>query len=221
MFQWISFAALGLVIGGALVHHLAFPYGGENRFAPAALVRWKERLLTLLPLRRDLTWIGRLVRLAFLLALLSFAVLLLTGFGPPLLGGQLTGWLLMLHVTFAPVLIVCMAFLVLVRAHRMAFDGGDLQTLRRLPSRRSCGGRSCPLTDEPLGSKCCFWLLAGLSLPVALSAILSMFPFFGTEGQAFLHQLHRWSALLFACTAIADLYILIRQQVRKEFETSN
>lgn len=218
MFQWVSLAALGLIIGGVLVHHLAFPCGYESRSVPTVLVRRKGRLFTLLLWRQERTRIGRLVRLAFLAALLSFTVLLLTGFGPLLLGGRLTGWLLMIHVTFAPVLIVCTAFLVLVWAHRMAFDAGDAETIRRLLSRRSGGGKSCPLTDEPLGGKCCFWLLAGLSLPVTLSAILGMFPLFGTVGQVFLLQLHRWSALFFVCTAMAGLYILIRRQVRKELE---
>jgi len=54
-----------------------------------------------------------------------------------------------------------------------------------------------------------------LALPVILSIVLSMFPLFGTDGQEFLLQLHRYSALLFALVAIMYTYLVILTRMLK------
>lgn len=221
MFQWISLAAFGVTIGSLLLHHLIFPCGYESRFAPGTLIRKKVHLFTMLFLPQSLNFFGRVKKLVLLAALACFLILLATGFGPLLLGYRLEGYLLMIHATFAGVFIACAAILVLGWAHAMAFDRQDGQTiLQGLRTRCSCK-TGCWLTDRPIGTKAVFWVLAILSLPLTLSAIVSMFPLFGTEGQWFLFHLHRWSALVFACTAIAGLYILIRRQVCKEFRDTD
>jgi hypothetical protein len=46
--------------------------------------------------------------------------------------------------------------------------------------------------------------------------VLSMFPLFGPVGQEFLFYAHRWCTLIFALTAIVELYILIRMGVSRE-----
>lgn len=218
MFQQISLAAFGVVFGGVLLHHLVFPCGYQTRFAPGTLIRKKVHLLTLLFLPQHLNLVGRFKKLVLLLALLSFAVLLATGFGPLLMGARLHGWLLMIHATFAGVFVATAAILVVGWAHGMAFDRRDGQTVVQGLRSFPCKG-SCWLTDNPIGAKIVFWTLAVLLLPLTLSMVLSMLPIFGTEGQEFMFHLHRWSALVFACTALVGLYILIRRQVRKEFET--
>jgi hypothetical protein len=75
----------------------------------------------------------------------------------------------------------------------------------------------CWLTDSGTGAKVGFWILLVLSLPVTLTMVLSMLPLIGTEGQAFLFQAHRWSALFFVWVAIFEFYTLIRMEIRKEF----
>jgi hypothetical protein len=54
-----------------------------------------------------------------------------------------------------------------------------------------------------------------LALPVILSVVLSMFPLFGTDGQEFLLNLHRYSALLLALVAIVHTYLIIRTQMEQ------
>ena len=128
-----------------------------------------------------------------LLGIVSFIVLLVTGFGPLWLGYRLSGWLLIVHAAFAPVFIGCAALLALGWAEGMIFRGGSDAV-----------------------EKLCFWLLIFLSLPLALSMILSMFTFFGTAGQDFLLVLHRWSGVAFGCIALIFFYLLVRRQVVME-----
>jgi hypothetical protein len=42
-----------------------------------------------------------------------------------------------------------------------------------------------------------------------------MFPLFGTDGQEFLLNLHRYSALLLALVAIVHTYLIIRTQMEQ------
>jgi hypothetical protein len=46
-----------------------------------------------------------------------------------------------------------------------------------------------------------------LSLPMILSAVLGTFPWFGTDGQRILLEIHRYSTLLLSLFAIIYLYL--------------
>lgn len=217
MFRIVSLIAFASVLGGILLHHLLFPCGSERRFAPGTLIRKKVHLLTLLFLPQSLNWGGRIRKLAFLLGLFSFVILLLTGFLPPLSGGRLEGWWLMLHATFAPVFIACVAVVAITGAQHYRFVKQDAEDLAELFRARKVR-QGCRLTDCSAAAKAGFWLLAALSLPVTLTMVVSMTPLFGTEGQEWLFKWHRWSALAFALAAIAALYILVRSGIRKDMD---
>jgi len=65
-----------------------------------------------------------------------------------------------------------------------------------------------------------FWIILWLSLPLLLSIILGLFPFFGTEGEALLIRLHGYSGLLFLIAALAEVYLIIAYiTARKENAT--
>ncbi|HOT72788.1 MAG TPA: hypothetical protein PLX18_06425 [Anaerohalosphaeraceae bacterium] len=193
LFRWTSIIVLLLLLAGIAVHILLFPFSASGRWTFWEIIRTKIHALTLLLLEQKLSPLGRLRKLVLLLALLAFAILFLTGFGPLLFGSRLSGWLLMIHATFAPILMGCLALLAIGWAHEMVFRG---------------------LEDVLL--KLYFWILLTLSLPLALSMIVSMFNWFGTEGQDFLYVLHRWCALAFTCLALLFLYILVRRQIGRE-----
>lgn len=206
---------MGVVFAGVFLHHLIFPCGYRPRFTVGSLIRKKVHLLTLLFPEQKLSLPGKIRKLIFLLGLLSFCVLLLTGFGPLLFGHKLEGYWLMIHATFAPVFIGCAAIVVLLGAGQYAFNKKDADAI---PGRCFCsdtGGR-CWLTDSGVGAKAGFWLLAALSLPVTLTMALSMLPLFDTAGQELMFHLHRWCALFFVLTAIVELYMLIRMEVIKD-----
>lgn len=205
-FRAVSILFFLIVLGFMALHAIMFPFSASGRWRLSDIVRTKVHVCTLLLLEQKLNGIGRLKKLVFWLGLLSFAVLLVTGFGPLLLGYRLSGWLLMIHATFAPILIGCIALLAVGWAHAMRFQKEDF----RPPSA------GCWLTDSGAAEKGCFWGLVFLSLPLTLSMILSMFNFFGTEGQEFLLVLHRWCALVFAGLMMIFLYVLVRRQISRE-----
>jgi hypothetical protein len=192
-FRWFSLLVFAAILGGIGLHSLLFPFSASGRWTFREIIRTKIHALTLLLLEQKLSIWGRFRKLICLLALLAFAVLFLTGFGPLFFGCRLSSWLLMIHATFAPILAVCLVVLAFGWASAMVF---------------------CGRSDMLL--KLCFWLLLVLSLPLALSMVLSMFRWFGTDGQKLLLELHRWCALAFGSAAFLFLYLLIRRQIKME-----
>jgi hypothetical protein len=183
MFRTISIIAFIITVAGIVFYSL---FSKQKQPAAAS---------------RQLTFLCILKKLAYLLALLCFVILAITGFYQPLvLEKHITGFILMAHATFAPVFAVCFVFLVLCFAHRYSFGKADSHLSDNKVLHCNCG----------LGLKITFWLMAAMALPVFLSAVLSMFSFFGTSGQEFLLNLHRYSALLFALVAIINTYTVIR-----------
>lgn len=203
MFQWISIFGFGAVIGLVLLHALIFPCGSGPRLSAAGLIRRCVHLFTLLFLEQQLTWIGRIRKLVYLLAMLATLVLILTGFGPVVFGSRLGGWLLMIHATFAGVFVFCMAFLAVTWANAFVC---------KMQSRTSdCG---CP--RETCLRKAGFWMLVLLTLPISLTMVLSMYPIFGTHGQEMLLWIHRYCTLCFVMVAIAQTYLVIRAKVIRD-----
>lgn len=215
MFRWICLIGFAAVCAALVLHHLIFPCGYKPRFSVRSLICKLVHLLTLLFLPQAMGWAGRICKLAFLLGLLCFAVLAVTGFGPLLCGGRLQGWLLMIHMTAAPVFAVCAAVIVLLAAGRYAFKKTDAAAF--LACARSGSGR-CWLTDSGVWVKIGFWFLAAAALPLVLAPVLSMLPWVGTNGQAFLAAAHRWCALVFSLAAAAQLYMLIRMEVLRDMK---
>ena len=209
-FRWISMITFVGLLGCLFLHHLVFPCGYKSRFSFGSLIRKMAHLFTLLFLPQKLGPAGRLCKLAFLLGLLSFCVLALTGFGPLVFGSRLQGYLLMIHATFAPVFIACAAVIAVLGAGRYAFDKTDAEAALHICK---CG---CWLTDTGVGAKAGFWFLLIMTLPITLTMVLSMFPLFGPAGQEFMFHAHRWCALIFALAAITELYMLVRMGVGED-----
>ena len=217
MFRMTSIIAYAVVLLGILLHHLLFPCGYEKRFSFYSLIRKKVHLFTLLFPEQKLSWLGKISKCVFMLGLLAFAVLAITGFGPLFFGHRLEGYLLMIHATFAPVFIGCVAVVAILGTGKYAFSSKDVETLSCRCLETNVKG--CWLTDSGIGVKAGFWSLLVVSLPVTLTMVLSMLPLFGTKGQAFLFEAHRWCALIFALIAIVELYILVRIEILKETNT--
>ena len=216
-FRWISIIAFVGLLGCLFLHHLIFPCGYKSRFSLGSLIRKKVHLLTLLFLPQKLGPAGRLCKLAFLLGLLSFCILALTGFGPLVFGGRLQGYLLMIHATFSPVFIACAAVVAVFSAGRYAFNKTDSEAALHICKYGR--GEGCWLTDTGVGAKAGFWFLLIMTLPVTLTMVLSMLSWFGPDGQEFLFVTHRWCALIFALAATIELYILIRMGVIEDVQT--
>ena len=157
--------------------------------------------------------------LVYLVALICFVVLALTGFYPALiLGEHISGYLVMIHATFAPVFAVCLAVLAVLWAGSCRFTAGDWPWFERIVDRvtlAKSADKKAYSKSSGLGQKITFWLIIFLALPLALSIVLSMFHLFGTHWQEFLIGLHRNIALVFTVVVIVHTLLLIRASVKK------
>jgi len=157
--------------------------------------------------------------LVYLVALVSFVVLALTGFYPVLvLGEHISGYLVMLHATFAPVFAVCLAVLALMWAGNCRFTAGDWPWFERIVQRITSvkdSDKAAKSKRSGLGQKITFWLIIFLALPLALSIVLSMFHIFGTHWQELLLGLHRCTALVFTVVVIIHTFLLVRTSATK------
>lgn len=131
---------------------------------------------------------GKLVYAALLAAIVALGA---TGIaGALILGSPMPLWLLMIHVSFAPMFAIALALVALAWADRNRF--GDDRS------------RMCGL------AKTMFWLVMVLGLAVMLSGVVPMTPLFGTDGQHFLFYTHRYCAWALAAVVVLHLLSLIR-----------
>lgn len=172
------------------------------------------QLFTFLLIEQKLSPAGVLRKLVYLLALLCFVVLAITGFYPTIvLGEHISGYLLMLHATFSPIFAICLAILAVMWARKCRFSGSEWPWFQRFVQRITLSkstGKETPPESSSFGQKIIFWLIIFLALPLALSIILSMYTLFGTYWQELLLEIHRYTALLFSLVAIVHLYLVIR-----------
>jgi cytochrome b subunit of formate dehydrogenase len=215
MFRTVSIIVLLITIGAVALHYLISRLRSEAKGGPACVARGLVYLLTLLFLPQQLTLLGKLKKLLYLLVMLCVIVLAVTGFYPVLiLGEHISGYLLMIHVTAGGVFVVCLAVLALTWAHTHRFNASDWPSLVSLFRREARDHRLLPENSDLL-RKICFWLLVILALPLMLSVVLSMFPLFGTAGQNLLANTHRYSTLAFAVVAIIHTYLIIQAPTSK------
>jgi len=124
------------------------------------------------------------------ISLLSFFILAFTGIIPVvILNEHITGIFLITHVTIAPVFVVALAMTALFWAQSEQFNLSDLQFIKDL--REANKDHNLKYNAHPFWSKVYFWLFLALSVPASLSMIFSMFPYFGTEGQNTMFNIHQ------------------------------
>lgn len=197
MIRIVTGIGFAVTLVGIALHYRAFRAGSgdEARTAPDADHPGQGRL-------------AGLTRLAYLLTFVSFGILAVTGFGPLLFVARpLSGFPLMAHLVAAPVFAVGLAYLTLLWAHHHRFEPGEWQRVK--PVRRMAEDGGGPSGRFTFGEKVSFWLVILLALPVILSIVLSMFPLFGTEGQVWLLDLHRYSAVLLVMAVLVHTYLTI------------
>lgn len=199
MYQKIAIIAFLITLACIVLHRIVVP---SNKRLPGNSTGNK------------LSIIGMLRILVYLAVLFCFVVLAMTGFYPTLvLGKHISGYLVMVHATFAPVFAVCLAVLAVMWSRRWRFTSGDWPLFERLV--RWATSAKSPVADtydqsSGFGKKISFWLIIFLALPLILSIVLSMFPLFGTHWQELLLGMHRYTALVFAMVAILHTYFIIR-----------
>jgi cytochrome b subunit of formate dehydrogenase len=212
MFETITILVFLATIVGIIVHWFAFPASSE---CPGP-IRGIVRILSLLLIEQSASTLGALKKLCYLLSVVCFLVLGLTGFYPLLVHGEhLSGYLMMIHATFAPIFAICLAILALTWAGEYRFRRDDCPWLQgllrwvtqlRIPAEAAEGPCKCAATTQ----KIAFWAIVVLALPLILSIVLSMLPLFGTHWQEFAMAAHRWTAVVFAVAVLVHTYLAVR-----------
>ena len=212
MFQTIADIALVMTFVGVAAHWVLVPTGG-----PRNMVQGGVHVFSLLLIEQRASLLGVLKKLAYLVSLICFVVLAITGFWPVLVRGEhISGYLMMIHATFAPVFALCLAILALTWAGENRFTTEDcpwVQRLLRRTTRLHVPVQERSASCAVLGYKATFWILMFLALPLILSIIVSMFHILGTSWQYFAMAAHRWTALVFAIVAIVHTYLAIRTRM--------
>ena len=123
--------------------------------------------------------------------LIAVVALGATGIGTFLIGSPpMTHWMLMLHVSFAPLFAIGLALVSLTWAARCVRSGAEL----------GCAAKGL------------FWLILIAGLLVMLSGIVPMTPVFGTDGERAMYFLHRYSAIVLAVLVLLHLITLSRRK---------
>jgi cytochrome b subunit of formate dehydrogenase len=220
LFRTVAIAGFAAAIAAIVLHFVASRPKLDDVFGRDRPLRILDPLrlliffVTLLFVERKRSIIGVLRKLVFLLALLCFVVLVVTGFVPMIfLGDSMRGWWLMIHVTAAPVFAACAAILAVLCADKNRLDKNYWPWLNRILHRQPAS--TAPTEKHELKLKICFWVILFLSLPVILSAVLAMFPLFGTDGQELLLQIHRYSTLFLSLFAIVYLYLAALSEMQR------
>ena len=213
MYRAISIIAFVITLGGIGLNCILRPCKECWRHPLKKLVQ----LFTLLFIEQKLNPAEVFRKLIYLLALLCFVVLAITGFYPTLVSGEhISGYLLMIHATFAPIFAITLAILAVMWSGHYCFTGNDWPWFQKLVQRVTLAESTKKevKNESCLGQRITFWLILFLALPLILSIVLSMFPYFGTYWQELLLSVHRYTALVFALTAIVHTYLLIRTKMK-------
>ena len=142
----------------------------------------------------------------FPLLIICIVIMALTGFIPVIfLGKPMAGYLLVLHFAIAPLFALCLVVITLAWPYKHLFHKNDWLLLKNIVKSKQ--------TDKVDFKKChaliqklCYWFLIVLALPVIFSVLFSMYPLFGSIGQVFMLDLHRYSTLLMVLSMIGYFY---------------
>ena len=222
MFRTISIIAFAVTLVGIIAHYTAFTYGKGQQWRPIDVLKKLVHLFTLLFIEQKLNLVEVVRKLIYLVVIIHFVVLAVTGFYPRLvLDRQISGYWLMLHVTFAAVFTACLALLAVMWAHNFRFNNCSWTLMQNMFQRVLQRVTGLKTDAEPLresfhfGQKTLFWLIILLALPLILSIVLVMFPLFETGQQKLFLEAHRYTALVFVLVAVIHTYLVVRTQMKE------
>ena len=212
MFQTVAILVFLATIIGICTHWFAYPVGAACR--SEGTLRGLIGVLCMLLIEQRSSLLGALKKLCYIVAVVCFILLGLTGFWPVMVHGEhISGWPMILHATLAPIFAICLAILAITWAGQNRFAQGDcpwLQRLLRRVTRLALPAQDGPCRCAATSMKITFWAIMILALPLILSIVLSMLPLFGTHWQELALATHGWTALVFAVAVLIHTYLAIR-----------
>ena len=131
--------------------------------------------------------------LIYVLFILSVALMALSSLGMLLVGGRMHRWMLILHMSVAPLFAIALTVLALLWAEQNAMER----------AASSAEDRFNP------GEKLAFWLVVITGLLTTATAMLLMMSWFGSDAQHTLLTLHTYSALVLLIATVYQAYRLL------------
>jgi hypothetical protein len=149
------------------------------------------------PRRRSLpqSRLSKAELLIYVLFILSVALMALSSLGMLLVGGRMHRWMLILHMSVAPLFAIALTILALLWAEQNAAE--------RVAATASTDDRILP------GEKLAFWLVVVTGLLTTATAMLLMMSWFGSDAQHTLLNLHTYSALVLLIATVYQAYRLL------------
>ena len=160
---------------------------------------------------KSFTKITTIKKNLYYLTLICFLILALSGLIPFLILGQpLSGFLLLLHVAVSPIFAILIVTSTLIWAHEHRFERQNGQWLKQLfqKSKR----RSKAASQNTCSLKILFWLIVLFSMFLT-TIVVSMYPLFGSVGQDFLLDFHKFSAVGITVVVVLHTFLLIRTKL--------
>jgi hypothetical protein len=137
-------------------------------------------------------------RLMYLVFVIAVALMAVSSLGMLLIGDRMTRWMLILHMSVAPLFAIVLTALALLWAEQNALE-------------RDAAG----LADRFYpGEKFTFWLVVLAGLTTIATAMLGMMSWFGSDAQQTLLNVHRYSALSLLIATVYHAYRLLAGRPR-------
>ena len=154
------------------------------------------------------------MRFFYLATLGSVLLLAITGFLPVIIfGAAISNIALILHLLLAPIFAIGITALALFWAQRHRFNQTDWERLRQWFRKEKS---AVPQEYPNVWQKIFFWLSLLLTVPVIVSTVLMMYPFYGTAGLGALLNWHGYAGLLLLAVVVLHTYFVLANK-RDEF----
>jgi len=218
----IVIIGFAVTFAGIAAHCAAMAWYKERKWPQINIPKMVVHLITLLFVEARLSPVEVAKKLLYLLAMLLFIISAVTGFySRVVLNEPISGYWLMLHVTFASAFAPVMAIIAVLWAQNFRYDDSDRSLLQHIFQRgyervtglKPAGEALCG--NFRIGQKTLFWLIILLSQPLILSVIIVMIPLFETSMLKHILEIHPYTALVFAMAVIVHTYLVVRTQLAK------
>ncbi|KAA3614025.1 MAG: hypothetical protein DWQ05_17285 [Calditrichaeota bacterium] len=191
-FSIVSFSVIIIAIGGLIsaLQVANYPIG-------STIKHWWQEAVEAWSAAPKNGWLSKktIRNLSYFLGLDLVVVLALTGLIQPWLFNQnMSGFLLILHMTAAPFFAISLALVALYWSYAQRYSGEKNRLIMKI--------------------KLCFWSVLFLGVLVILSSALSMFPVAGSSAQQVLISLHKYGALLLVVIILMHIYYLTLLKIK-------
>jgi hypothetical protein len=148
---------------------------------------------------------SRIRQFLYSLSIVLFGIMAISGLFLPLFWQPTTGFLLFVHLFIAPFFALSITVSIALYAHKLQFNSADYQILTKKVKTAK--------QKMAFWKKIHFWLFVAAVILNIGSIVCAMYTLFGTSGQYWLLNMHRFSALVLLVLTVN--YLTLRYVYKK------